>query len=77
MPGSCSVGGSSSGGGNSSTYSITGLCVTTFNNGGYGTDGYIDAITIQSNEKILIGGAFENYNGVDVPDCLIRLYSEL
>ncbi len=36
---------------------------SSFNNGGSGADNVINAIDIQPDEKILIGGAFSSYNG--------------
>ena len=68
-----SSGGSSSGGSNSTTYSAVGLYDPTFNNGGSGSDDIFQDIEIQSDGKILIGGRFTQYNGVDVPDGIIRL----
>ena len=48
----------------------------TFNNGGIGTDNTVHSIAIQSDGKLLIGGDFMQYNGVDVPDRLIRLNAD-
>src|SRR3990172_7715785 len=44
-----------------------------FNNGGSGANEAILSIAIQGDGKILIGGAFTAYNGVDVPARIIRL----
>lgn len=49
---------------------------TTFNNGGIGPDNYINTIAVQPDGKILIGGNFSLYNGVDVPDMIIRLNAD-
>ena len=38
-----------------------------------GVDFYVRAIAIQSDGKIVAGGGFTTYNGVDVPDMIIRL----
>ncbi len=46
---------------------------TTFNNGGSGANSIISCILLQSDGKILIGGEFTTYNGIDVPDGILRL----
>ena len=65
----CSVQGSSSGGGSSGDDEekelTPGTFDTSFNNDGNGASGTsIDAITIQSDGKIIIGGYFSSYNNV-------------
>ncbi|MBU2525395.1 MAG: T9SS type A sorting domain-containing protein [Bacteroidetes bacterium] len=47
---------------------------TGFNNGGSGADGTVNYVTIQPDGKILIGGAFERYNG-SLRSALARLNS--
>jgi uncharacterized delta-60 repeat protein len=49
---------------------------TGFNSGGSGPNGVIHTIGLQSDGKIIIGGSFTQYNGVDVPDRLIRLNTD-
>jgi uncharacterized delta-60 repeat protein len=49
---------------------------TTFNNGGSGFDANINSITIQPDDKILVSGYFNNYNGVDCLDNLVRLNTD-
>lgn len=44
----------------------------TFNYGGSGPNGSVSAIAIQSDGKILIGGAFTTYNGISAPG-IVRL----
>ncbi len=63
-------GGSSS---SSSSYILSGIYDSTFNNGGAGADNWIYATAIQSDGKILVGGTFTTYNGVNVSDYLMRL----
>jgi len=46
---------------------------TSFNNGGSGADGRIFSIAVQSDGKILIAGEFTLYNGLDVPNQIMRL----
>jgi uncharacterized delta-60 repeat protein len=48
---------------------------TTFNYGNAGFNGYIYAIAIQSDGKILIGGGFDGYNGSGISVCITRLNS--
>ncbi|MGL1937143.1 MAG: hypothetical protein OCD01_19095 [Fibrobacterales bacterium] len=45
----------------------------TFNPNGTGLDDYVYDIKVQPDGKILVAGIFTTYNGVDVPDNLIRL----
>jgi uncharacterized delta-60 repeat protein len=47
-----------------------------FNNGGSGLDETVNVIKVQSDGKILIGGEFTTYNGVNVPDHIIRLNAD-
>ncbi len=59
---------------------IDGSLDTTFNSGGSGIGGIsgfgnVNCIDIQTNGKILVGGNFTNYNGVDYPN-LVRLNSD-
>ncbi len=49
---------------------------TSFNSGGSGFDSNVNTIQIQTDDKILVGGYFISYNGVDCPDCLVRLNSD-
>ena len=44
-----------------------------FNAGGSGTNGYVSAIAVQANGRVIVGGDFTTYNGVSVPAGLIRL----
>ncbi len=48
----------------------------TFNSGGSGFDGVVNDVLVQPDGKILVGGYFNNYNGADVPDCLVRLNAD-
>jgi hypothetical protein len=45
-----------------------------FNNGGIGADDTVYTITLQSDEKMIIGGEFTTYNGLTVPNRIIRIY---
>jgi uncharacterized delta-60 repeat protein len=45
----------------------------TFNPGGTGSSFNVRAVAVQPDGKILIGGTFPDYNGVDVPDGIMRL----
>lgn len=51
---------------------------TTFNSGGNGFNyaGYVRAILVQSDGKILVGGDFTNYNNTTIPKRLIRLNAD-
>ncbi len=53
----------------------SGVVDATFNNGGSGfaVGGSVDSIAIQDDGLILVAGTFIVYNGVNVPDNLIRL----
>jgi uncharacterized delta-60 repeat protein len=72
-------------GGEFTTYNGTGRnCITRLNsdgsvdatfNSGTGSNVYVDAIAIQSDGKIIIGGAFNSYNGT-VRNCIARLNSD-
>jgi uncharacterized delta-60 repeat protein len=46
----------------------------TFNVGGLGTNGVVNTIAVQSDNKIIIGGSFSTYNGVSV-GALVRINS--
>ena len=52
-----------------------GILDTSFNSGGAGADSFIQQVLIQSDNKILIGGAFISYNGVQ-KGRIARLSSE-
>jgi uncharacterized delta-60 repeat protein len=55
---------------------LNGTWDTSFNNGGNGVSyGNTYAIALQSDGKILVGGTFEQYNGISVPTGSIRLDS--
>ena len=45
----------------------------TFNFSREGVDGYVYALAIQKDGRILVGGVFYSYNGDPCPACLIRL----
>jgi uncharacterized delta-60 repeat protein len=50
---------------------------TTFNNGGSGTNDRIEAVTVQPDGKILIGGSFTSYNGeAAASDSVMRLNAD-
>lgn len=53
---------------------ISGSLDTVFNTGS-GFDGYVQSILIQADGKILVGGAFRNYNGFS-ENCILRLKGE-
>jgi uncharacterized delta-60 repeat protein len=48
----------------------------TFNAGGSGANGRVNAITLQPDGRLFIGGDFTDYNGIDVPDRVIRLKAD-
>ena len=43
-----------------------GILDTSFNNGGAGFNGLVNSLAVQSDGKILVGGAFNTYNGTTV-----------
>ena len=48
----------------------------TFNAGGSGFNNVAEAVALQSDGKLLVGGNSTTYNGVGVPGCLIRLNAD-
>ncbi|WP_298151231.1 hypothetical protein, partial [Flavobacterium sp.] len=60
--------------GNLARLNTNGTLDTAFNTGGAGSTGAVGSIAIQSDGKILIGGALANYNGTSV-NRIIRLLS--
>jgi len=50
---------------------------TSFNQGGAGADNYVEAVALQPDGKILIGGDFTSYNGDEsAPDHIMRLNAD-
>jgi uncharacterized delta-60 repeat protein len=47
-----------------------------FNVGGSGFDVSVNAVLVQPDGKVLVGGSFNTYNGVHVPDKLVRLNAD-
>ncbi|MGI4866625.1 MAG: choice-of-anchor D domain-containing protein [Janthinobacterium lividum] len=53
-----------------------GISTAGYNFSGTGFDAAVEAILVQADGKILVGGRFKNYNGVDCPDYLARLNAD-
>lgn len=68
------AGGEFAGAGNIARLSLTGAVDASFNDSGTGFNGTVQAIVVQNDDKILVGGDFTQYNGTPA-NRLIRLNS--